>query len=135
MAYAAAREERIRERPAGGRGPRAQGVEPGAPDGAAARKMRSASRHAARPPREWPPRHVTARRYVFLANTLRNLLGDESVGRVEHFLMWREQGLLPGARGGGQPQPWGDERSQAFVALLASQINPNPTQTQPYPRR
>jgi len=57
--------------------------------------------------------------YVFTANTIRNLLGDDATARVEAFLSWRETGVATTGRVSGS---WSGERSSRFVALVASQL-------------
>lgn len=58
--------------------------------------------------------------YVFIANAVRNVLGDDSTARIENFLLWRDQGVTASApRVSGV---WGDARSSRFVKLLSSQL-------------
>jgi hypothetical protein len=61
--------------------------------------------------------------YVFLANTVRNVLGDDAMRRVENFLIWREQGLLPGS---SKSAAWSGERSQTFGSRRAPRSRHEP---------
>ena len=57
--------------------------------------------------------------YVFVANALRNLLGDDVIGKLETFLLWRDTG---GVASAGKSLTWSDARSSRFVALVSAQL-------------